>query len=108
MSKCKFCNFKLVKKGDEEKGDSDYCEGGVLEAADDIISKGPKAHQDEMMLRLANIGHLTYLSLNLESTWDETIDYQFRNAKGSLTIPSGLYLSASFDINYCPMCGREL
>ena len=96
MSKCRFCDFKVLEKGNDEYGD--YLEGERM-----------KIGEGEVYLCKLEYGHCAaQLCIEIESDWEEAVKFDVGGFKGSVKVPTGINIFEMLDVSFCPKCGREL
>lgn len=95
MSECKFCDFKVEERADDELGD--YLEGERVAIGEVEI----------FLSKLAN-DHIVSLSVLVDSEWSEKVPFSVGSASGKAIVPTGYEACELFDVGFCPMCGRKL
>ena len=97
MSECKYCDFKLSEKAEDELGD--FLEGASIESIND---EGVVANLSKF-----EFGG-SHLNVECNMEWDEHVRYTVADEQGVVDIPIVLDAGYFFGISYCPWCGRKL
>lgn len=92
MSGCRLCDFTLVEKG--EGDDPDYLEG----------ERESDGNATLVLFKCDKPG----LVVQASDDWDTKVDYRIGDVRGVASVPTGYDFWASFEVRYCPRCGREL
>ena len=101
MGDCKFCDMKFF---DEERdcntyeGEHIYGDVGFEIYLFDAVETGiDRGH-----------AHTPVLEVNYKADFSKTVRYEVEGYRDEVVIPDNVNEWDIFEINFCPMCGRDL